>query len=106
MLEHFNPRYVCQQLDFGVVAAAGEDPVQWLRRSPHHFESLHILDYNGGGQTQPALGAGTLPLDDILAFARKNTPIKYWVIKSIEIGEDVPWKAFGHDLQRFRQYGF
>jgi sugar phosphate isomerase/epimerase len=106
LLHQMDSLYVCQQLDLGLLARLGLDPVAWLRMNPHHFESLHIQDYIKGEATGLPLGSGTLPLDDILAFARKNTPVKYWVIVANLTGGDTPWKAIGSDLQRFRQYGF
>ncbi|MBU1820058.1 MAG: hypothetical protein KKG00_00920 [Bacteroidetes bacterium] len=106
LLEGMDSLYVGQQLDLALLAPLGQDPVTWMRKNPHQFESLLVQDYAGAAGPTPSLGKGTLPLDDILAFARKNTPVKYWVIKSDPPADASLWKALGDDLQRFRQYGF
>jgi sugar phosphate isomerase/epimerase len=106
LMQNMDSLYVGQQLDLALLAQLGQDTVVWMRKNPHPIESLQVQDFAGATRKTAALGKGSLPLDDILAFARKNTPVKYWIIRVDAPAEEALWKAVGNELQRFRQYGF
>lgn len=106
MLRNWNLAYVCQQMDLCNLANANADPIYWLRRYPHQFESLHVKDKRAGKNESTLLGTGTLDLEGIFAFAKKNTPVKYWVIEQESYGNKTPLEAVAYDLRRFKEYGF
>ena len=106
MLRNWDLSYVCQQLDLCNMAIGGADPMHWLRRYPHQFESLHVKDRAPGKDESTHLGAGTLDMEEILAFAKKHTPVKYWVIEQESYGSKTPLEAVAYDLRRFKDYGF
>jgi sugar phosphate isomerase/epimerase len=106
MLRNWDLAYVCQQIDLCNLAIANADPLYWLRRYPHQFESMHVKDRLAGHKESTLLGTGTLDMEEVLAFAKKNTPIKYWVIEQESYGNKAPLEAVAYDLRRFKEYGF
>lgn len=106
MLRNWDLTYVCQQMDLCNMAIANADPMDWLRRYPHQFESLHVKDRLAGQDASTHLGEGTLPMEEILAFAKKHTPVKYWIIEQEAYGQKTPLEAVDYDLKKFKNYGF
>lgn len=106
MLRNWDLANVCQQMDLCNLAIANADPIYWLRRYPHHVESLHVKDRLAGKSESTHLGTGTLDMEGILAFAKKNTPVKYWVIEQESYGNKSPLETVGYNLSRFKEYGF
>ncbi|WP_373514137.1 TIM barrel protein [Persicitalea sp.] len=106
MLRNWTLANVCQQLDLCNMAIAGADPMEWLRRYPHHFESMHVKDRELGEDKSTLLGTGSLDMEGILAFAKKHTPVKYWIIEQESYGSKTPLEAVAYDLRRFKEYGF
>lgn len=45
-VERTDPARVRMQLDAGNIMAAGRDPVEYLRRSPHRYWSFHLKDHS------------------------------------------------------------
>ncbi|GHB80627.1 sugar phosphate isomerase [Persicitalea jodogahamensis] len=106
LLRNWDLAYVCQQLDLCNMAIAGADPMHWLRRYPHQFESMHVKDKASGKAESTLLGTGVLDLETILAFAKKHTPIKYWIIEQESFGNRTPLESVGYDLKKFKEFGF
>lgn len=106
MLRNWNLVNICQQLDSCNMAIAGTDPMYWLRRYPHQFESLHVKDRAPGKDESTLLGTGSLAMEDILAFAKKHTPVKYWIIEQESYGSKSPLESVAYNLRRFKEYGF
>ncbi len=106
MLRNWSLVNVCQQLDTCNMVIGGADPLDWLRRYPHQFESLHVKDRAPGKDESTLLGTGSLPMEEILAFAKKHTPVKYWIIEQESYGSKTPLEAVAYDLRRFKDYGF
>ena len=44
LLAKSDPDFVTFEMDAGWIAAAGHDPVEWLRRYPGHFTQMHVKD--------------------------------------------------------------
>lgn len=107
MLKNFDLKYVCQQFDVCNMSIAGVDPMRWLKQYPKHFESLHVKDRDKNKPESTLLGDGALDMKTILDYARKHTPIKYWVIEQESYGDKTPLQCVEIDLQRLKnQYGF
>ncbi|WP_149242662.1 sugar phosphate isomerase/epimerase family protein [Dyadobacter sp. 32] len=106
MLKEWDPRYVVQQLDIANMSVAGVDPMAFLRKYPKHYESIHVKDFDPKTKRSTHLGEGSLKMDEILTFAKKNTSIQYWVIEQEDYGTKTPLEAVDFDLHRFKKYGF
>jgi len=106
MLRNWSLTNICQQLDICNMAIGGAAPMDWLRRYPHQFESLHVKDRAPGKDESILLGTGSLAMAEILAFAKKHTPVKYWIIEQESHGRETPMEAAAYNLRRFKEYGF
>ncbi len=107
MLKELNLKYVCQQLDICNMATVGVDPMRWLKMFPKHFELLHVKDIDKTTKESTLLGDGALNMKEILEYARKNTPVKYWVIEQESYGDKTPLECVKIDLERFKKnYSF
>jgi len=106
MLKEWDSNYITQQLDIANMSVAGVDPMVFLRKYPHHYESIHVKDFDKKTKLSTHLGEGDLDMEAILTFAKKNTPIQYWVIEQEDYGTKTPLEAVDSDLHRFKRYGF
>lgn len=107
MLNGFDLKYICQQLDVGNMTTAHVDPMIWLKKFPKHFELMHVKDYHKTKAESTTLGDGKLDMKGILDYARKNTNIKYWVIEQESYGDKTPLECVKIDLDRFKNvYNF
>jgi sugar phosphate isomerase/epimerase len=71
LLEHTDPANVVFELDTYWAAYAGVDPVNYLQRHPKRIPLVHLKDMTPE-RTFTEVGAGTLPITDIIAAARAN----------------------------------
>jgi sugar phosphate isomerase/epimerase len=107
MLKELDLKYVCQQLDICNMSIAKVDPMRWLKMFPKHFELLHVKDRDKNSEESTLLGDGALNITEILAFARRHTPVKYWVIEQESYGNKTPLECVRIDLERMKsQYKF
>lgn len=106
MLKELDLKYVCQQLDICNMVEAKVDPMRWLQLFPKHFELLHVKDRDLQKGESTTLGDGGLAIKDIINQARKNSPIKYWVIEQESYGKKTPLECVEIDLKRMKNYGF
>lgn len=102
MLAEWDPVSVCMQLDLCNASLGGVDPMVWLRKHPLRFESLHMKDRHKSAPESTLLGEGTLNLEEIIAFANKNTLVKHWVIEQESYHGKSPLEAAQYNLNRFK----
>jgi sugar phosphate isomerase/epimerase len=102
MLDGFDLKYVCQQLDIGNLAVAKVDPMRWLKKYPKHFESMHVKDKDKGKDESTLLGDGSINLTEVLEFARKKTNIKHWVLEQESYGEKTALECVKFNLDKFK----
>jgi len=73
LMENTDPAAVDYQLDIYWVVAAGEDPVEWMKKYPGRFVSGHIKDLDNTGEPESTvLGTGTIDYPSVLKAAREN----------------------------------
>lgn len=75
LLEATDPALVEMEMDVYWVAAAGQDPVEWIERHPGRFTHFHIKDLRDtedGGFESCTLGTGRLDFAPVLQAARAN----------------------------------
>ena len=106
MLKEWDSNYIVQQLDIANMSVAGVDPIVFLRKYPKHFESINVKDFDPKTKLSTHLGEGSLKMEEILTFAKKNTSIQYWVIEQEDYGSKTPLESVDFDLYRFKRYGF
>lgn len=86
LLDRTDPRIVRFEMDTGWLSAAGQDPIEWLRRYPRRFSQMHVKDLKASTpvnfhlRQEPAeVGAGRLDWPAILAAARQARVGRYFV---------------------------
>lgn len=90
LLQETLPELVTFELDIFWFSHAGADPVAYLNRWPGRFELMHLKDMQVGTptgvptgkaprETNVALGAGRLPMSDILRAAAKAGVKRYYI---------------------------
>lgn len=74
LMQNTNPDTVDYQLDIYWVVAAGEDPVEWIKKYPGRFVSGHVKDLDNSGEEPEStvLGTGTIDFPSVLRVAREN----------------------------------
>jgi sugar phosphate isomerase/epimerase len=77
LLERTDPRVVDFELDAGWLAAAGQDPVEWLKRYRGRFTQMHVKDIAAGTtvnyhmrQKPTEVGSGIIDWPAILKAAK------------------------------------
>ncbi|EIM78407.1 xylose isomerase domain-containing protein [Nitritalea halalkaliphila LW7] len=99
LLERTDPELVKMQLDIFWFTAAGADPIRYLQEHPKRFVSLHVKDmlelrrFEGDGGSPEEwmslfpfltdVGAGVLPLQDILCAAQEAGVQHYFLEKDL-----------------------
>jgi sugar phosphate isomerase/epimerase len=86
LLQETDPALVDFELDAGWIAAAGQDPVDWLARYPGRFRMIHIKDLVAPAapdfamqMTAREIGQGSLDWARILPAARAAGVQRYFV---------------------------
>jgi sugar phosphate isomerase/epimerase len=102
MLDGLDLKYVCQQFDIGNLAVAKVDPMRWLKKYPKHFESMHVKDKDKTKDESCLLGEGSINLNEVLAFARKKTNIKLWVLEQESYGAKTAMECVKINLDKFK----
>lgn len=73
LMENTDPDLVEYQMDIYWVAAAGQDPAEWLQRYPGRFTSGHVKDLSNGNDPESTiLGTGILNYQELLPVAAEN----------------------------------
>jgi sugar phosphate isomerase/epimerase len=89
-------------MDCGWVAAAGRDPVEYLRKSPERFPLLHVKDMVRGANGKfhsTVMGRGLVDYHPIL---RAATGLKHYFIEQEEFDID-PIEAIRLDAEYMRK---
>lgn len=93
MMENTDPELVEYQMDIYWVVAAGEDPVEWLRKYSGRFTSGHVKDYSGGDDPESVIvGTGTIDYPSLLNIADMNG-MKYFIIEQEAYTDTTPLDA-------------
>jgi sugar phosphate isomerase/epimerase len=102
MCREMDINYVVQQLDICNMSIAKVDPMRWLKMFPKNFELIHVKDRDKNSEESTTLGDGALNMSEILNYARKNCPVKYWVLEQESYGSKTPLECVKIDLDRMK----
>jgi len=75
---------VCIQMDVGHVVAAGEDPIQWLKKFPNRSRTLHAKEVYPGPGILGQVPAGVKGVDWPAVFAATDADVTEWYIVESE----------------------
>ena len=81
LLEETNPEWVQTELDVYWLTKAGENPVEWLKRSQNRTPLVHLKDMTTDGEQFFAeLGTGGVDIDGVLQQASQSN-VEWWVVE-------------------------
>jgi sugar phosphate isomerase/epimerase len=104
LIQQTNPKFVNFEMDIYWIKCPGQDPVEWLKKYPKRWKTLHVKDQKKGtpgdmnGRTDVewnvTVGTGTQDMPLVMRQAKKNK-IKYYFIEdeSSRSLEQVPQSA-------------
>lgn len=73
LMENTDPDMVEYQMDIYWVAAAGEDPAEWIQKYPGRFTSCHVKDLSNGEEPESTvLGTGEIDYPPLLDLAAEH----------------------------------
>ncbi len=115
ILENTDPSLVAQQLDIGNMYHAGGIALDIVKKYPGRFELMHVkdeikTDHKEGGMSgnyeSTVLGAGIIPVKEVIDLGRKSGGTKYFIIEQESYQDKTPLEAVKIDLQKMRQWGY
>ncbi|MCC7173971.1 MAG: sugar phosphate isomerase/epimerase [Bryobacterales bacterium] len=72
---------VVLQLDVGTCVEVGVDPVDWIRKNPGRFGSIHLKDYAPGKGYEVNFGEGAAPWKQIFQAAEATGGVEFYLIE-------------------------
>ena len=75
------PKDVVLQLDVGTCVEAGVDPVQWIRKNPGRFRSIHCKEYSREKGFKVLFGDGDSPWKAIFEAAESGGGVEGYLIE-------------------------
>jgi len=88
------------ELDMYWVVAAGQDPVEWLKKYPNRFRLGHVKDKKGNETA--TLGTGTIDYPTILKEAQ-NSGMQYFIVEQEEYNGTTPLAAAKDDAEYLKK---
>ncbi len=113
ILKNTDSELVAQQMDIGNMLGAGGIALDLLKKYPGRFELMHVKDeiksttgQGMDGYDSTILGAGVMPVKDILKEARKNGGTSQFIIEQESYQGKDPFDCVKIDLQMMKKWGF
>lgn len=78
MMQSTSADTVDYEMDIYWVVAAGQDPVQWMKKYPNRFTACHVKDKKG--DESAVLGTGTIDFTQILKDGQKEG-LRYFIVE-------------------------
>ena len=112
ILKETDPNLVIQQMDMGNMYGAGGRALDLLKKYPGRFASLHVKDEikspdKGAmaGYESTILGAGILPVKEVLDLATKNNDV-HLIIEQESYQGKAPLDCVSEDLKIMKKWGY
>lgn len=116
ILENTDPSLVAQQLDMGNMYHAGGRALDILKKHPGRFELMHVKDEiksasgdngeMGGGYESTILGAGIIPVKEVIDFGRKSGGTTQFIIEQESYQGKDPVDCVKQDLVMMNKWGY
>lgn len=111
LLDTTDKNLVAQQIDIGNMYPAGGRAMDYLKRYPGRFFSMHVKDEiksstHEGGYESTVLGKGIINVKAILDYAQKSGSIKHYIIEQESYQDKTPLDCAKEDLQIMKQWGY
>ncbi len=113
ILKNTDPALVAQQMDIGNMFGAGGIALDLLKKYPGRFELMHVKDeiksttgQGMDGYDSTILGAGVMPVKEIVKAARKMGGTSQFIIEQESYQGKDPFDCVKIDLQTMKKWGF
>ena len=114
ILEKTDPELVLQQIDIGNMYGAGGRALDILKKHPGRFKSMHVKDeikVKGKGEMgddyeSTILGAGILPVKEIVDLFRKKGGTTEFIIEQESYQSKTPLESAKDDLKVMKSWGY
>ena len=113
LLQSSDKNLVWQQIDTGNMYEPGGRAMDYLKKYPGRFFSMHVKDemkkepppQKGNEYESCPLGKGVIPVKQIVDYARKSG-IKYFIVEQEDYPDLNPMDAAAYDLKIMKGWGF
>ena len=113
ILENTDPQLVIHQMDMGNMYGAGGRGLDYLKRYPGRFQSLHVKDEiksTKGEMKEPyestVLGKGLINVKQVLDLAKKTGGTKHYIIEQESYQGKKPLDCVNEDLRIMKSWGY
>lgn len=113
ILQNTDPSLVAQQLDIGNMYHAGGIALDIMKQYPGRFELMHVKDEikaakgeMGGEYESTILGAGILPVKEIIDLGKKNGGTLHFIIEQESYQGKTPVDSVKEDLAIMKKWGY
>ena len=114
ILQNTDPSLVAQQLDIGNMYHAGGIALDIMKQYPNRFELMHVKDEiktekageMGGGYESTILGAGILPVKEIVDLGKKAGGTMHFIIEQESYQGKTPVDSVKEDLAIMKKWGY
>jgi len=111
ILQNTDANLVIQQLDIGNMENGGAKAMDWLKKYPGRFPSLHVKDEieSSGGHGKyesTVLGTGIVGVKDVIDYAKKNSGSRHFIIEVESYQGRSPIETVGLCLEQMKKWGY
>lgn len=111
ILKNTDGKLVMQQLDIGNLYNGGAKAIDWVKKYPGRFESLHVKDEipaSGGNEKYEStiLGAGIVNVKEVIDMVRKNSKNVHYIIEQESYQGKTPLDCAKEDLVIMKKWGY
>lgn len=113
ILQNTDPNLVIQQLDIGNMYNGGGKAMEWLKKYPGRFASMHVKDEvksekgeMGGHYESAVLGTGVIGVKEVIDYARKSGGTIHFIIEQESYQGKLPLDCVKEDLDIMKKWGY
>lgn len=113
ILQNTDPNLVIQQLDIGNMYNGGGKAMEWLKKYPGRFASMHVKDEvksekgeMGGHYESAVLGTGVIGVKEVIDYARKAGGTIHFIIEQESYQGKAPLDCVREDLAIMKKWGY
>lgn len=111
ILKNTDGKLVMQQLDIGNLYNGGAKAIDWVKKYPGRFESLHVKDeiaVSGSNEKYEStiLGAGIVNVKEVIDMVRKNSKNVHYIIEQESYQGKTPLDCAKEDLVMMKKWGY
>ena len=111
ILKNTDGKLVMQQLDIGNLYNGGAKAIDWVKKYPGRFESLHVKDEivatDGNEKYESTiLGTGIVNVKEVIDMVRKNSKNVHYIIEQESYQGKTPLDCAREDLVIIKKWGY